>query len=130
MELKKIKPVFKDDRGNIIDILVNVPTEHVSIISSKKGAIRGNHFHKETIQWVYLHSGKLKSLTQNTGEEIISKIMIAGDLIRTEKLEKHSLTALEDSEFIVLTKGPRGGKNYENDTFRLKIPLNDPDENE
>ena len=30
----------------------------------------------------------------------------------TEKNEKHAIKALKDSEFLVFTQGPRGGKNY------------------
>jgi hypothetical protein len=48
---------------------------------------------------------------------------VPGDLLKTEALEKHSLKTLEDSIFYVFTKGPRGGENYENDTYRLDKPL-------
>jgi hypothetical protein len=30
---------------------------------------------------------------------------------------------MENSEVMVFTKGPRGGKEYESDTFRLGVPL-------
>ena len=41
------KSVFEDARGQIIDILENEPIECVTIISSKKGMVRGNHYHKD-----------------------------------------------------------------------------------
>ncbi len=123
MIIKKIRPDFQDHRGIIQDILVHEPIEHVTVITSKKDVIRGNHYHKETIQWVYLYSGKLKSLTQKDGEKVVSLIIEPGDLLKTEKMEKHALEALEDSVFFVFTKGPRGGEDYEADTYRLEIPL-------
>ena len=65
MEIKRVNPSFQDGRGIIQDILINEPIEHITVITSIKDVTRGNHFHKKTIQWVYVHSGKLKSLTQS-----------------------------------------------------------------
>ena len=43
----KINASFKDKRGQIFDIFVNSPKDHCALITSKKGAVRGNHFHKK-----------------------------------------------------------------------------------
>ena len=130
MEIKRVNPSFQDKRGVIQDILINEPIEHITVIASIKDVTRGNHFHKKTIQWVYVHSGKLNSLTQKENENVVSRILEPGDLIKTEALEKHALTMLEDSIFYVFTKGPRGGDNYETDTYRLDKPLQDLSEKE
>ena len=45
------------------------------------------------------------------------------DLVKIDTKEEHALKALNNSEILVFTKGPRGGKEYENDTFRLKKSL-------
>ena len=47
------------------------------------------------------------------------------DLIKIETREHHAIKALNYSEILVFTKGPRGGKEYESDTFRLKKNLID-----
>ena len=130
MEINTVKPSFKDERGTIQDILINEPIEHITVITSKRDVTRGNHYHKKTIQWVYVHSGKLKSLTQKENENVVIRNLEPGDLIKTEALEKHALKALEDSIFYVFTKGPRGGDNYENDTYRLDKDLEDFTEKE
>ena len=39
------------------------------------------------------------------------------------KEELENVEGIEDSELLVLTRGPRSGMNYEKDTFRLKNPL-------
>ena len=123
MEVTQINPVFEDDRGAIADILCQEVIDSVTVISSQKGVVRGNHYHKETIQWVYLQSGKLESHTALTDEESVVKVVHPGDLIRTDKNEHHALKALEDSVFFVFTRGPRGGSDYESDTYRLDTPL-------
>ena len=50
-------------------------------------------------------------------------ILLKGDLVETSMNEAHAIRALKNSEFLVFTQGPRGGKEYENDTFRLNKPL-------
>jgi len=114
---------FQDDRGEIIDMIENENINAVTLITFKKGAIRANHFHKETTQWNYVISGKINIATQMPDEKIVETIMNVGDFVETVPNEKHSLKAFEDSTLLVLTKGPRGGKEYETDTFRLDIPL-------
>jgi hypothetical protein len=53
-------------------------------------------------------------------------VLETGDLIVNVPLERHAFEALEDSTMLVLTRGPRGGDNYESDTFRLDVPLIQP----
>ena len=123
--MKKIKTKinFKDNRGFIIDLLEKKNINAITLITQKKGKVRGNHFHKKTIQWNYLIKGKLELLTKKNKHKIIRTLMKEGDLVETSKNESHAIKALKNSEFLVFTQGPRGGKEYENDTFRLKNPI-------
>lgn len=123
MKAIKITPTRIDARGAIADILYKEPVDHIAVISSEKGAVRANHYHKKTIQWIYLQSGSLESVTRREGEEPVSLVMKPGDLIRTDAGEHHAIRALEASLFFVFTRGPRGGDDYESDTFRLETPL-------
>ena len=69
-------------------------------------------------------SGKIKLATQLIGsEEVEETIMNPGDFVAALPNEIHALKALEPSTLLVLTRGPRGGKEYETDTFRLETPL-------
>ena len=123
MQFKSITNNFEDDRGLIRDVLSHEPIDAVTVIVSKKGAVRGNHYHKDTYQWVYLLSGKLDYVSRAEGEKSKVTALVPGDLILSEPYEAHAIVALEDSEMVVLTRGPRGGKEYESDTFRLDSPL-------
>lgn len=123
MQKIKLKINHKDNRGFIKDLLENKKINAITLISQKKGKIRGNHYHKKTIQWNYLISGKIIIYAKINNKILRKKILNAGDLVVTEKNESHAIKALKDSEFLVFTQGPRGGKEYENDTFRLKTPL-------
>jgi quercetin dioxygenase-like cupin family protein len=114
---------FVDDRGQIIDLLENEEVNAVTLITFKKGAVRANHFHKLTSQWNYVVSGEIKVVTQSEGEAPVETILKAGEMLLTEPNVRHALKAMQDSELMVFTKGPRGGKEYETDTYRLKEPL-------
>ena len=120
---KKIN--FKDKRGLIIDLIEKTNINAVTYITQKKNSIRGNHYHKKTIQWNYVLSGKLVIVTKKKNKKKSQKIMKKGDLIVTEKNEQHAIKALSNSEMLVFTKGPRGGKEYESDTYKLSEKLID-----
>ena len=123
MKKIKIKINHKDQRGQIIDLLEKENINAITYITHKKGQVRGNHFHKKTIQWNYLIKGKVKLYTRKKNSKVKKQILSKGDLVVTSLNEAHAIKATKDSEYIVFTQGPRGGKEYENDTFRLSKPL-------
>ena len=52
MELETVKhidPAFVDARGEIINVFEGT-TGHVAYITSQKGSVRANHYHKKDIQ--------------------------------------------------------------------------------
>jgi len=114
---------YKDNRGLIIDLLERKKINSITFITQKKGKVRGNHYHKKTVQWNYLIKGKIELVAQKKNSNLKKIILLKGDIVETSKNEKHAIKALRDSEFLVFTQGPRGGKNYEKDTFRLLKPL-------
>lgn len=116
---KKI-PAFSDERGSITDIIEDKLVDHITVITSEKGAIRGNHFHKESIQYLYLVEGKIKAFSIDENGFNESEIITSGTLIINPPHEVHAFIALERSVFFVFTRGPRGGKAYESDTYRVK----------
>lgn len=126
MKVIKLKTSFEDDRGQITDLLEDEEINSISLITFKKGVVRGNHYHEKTFQWNYLLSGKIKLVTQMPNGKRVEIIMNKGDLSVTVPMEKHVLEALETSELMVFTKGPRSGRAYETDTFRLETPLVSP----
>mgnify|MGYP001203036181 CR=1 FL=1 len=116
-------PAHEDSRGVITDILEDNDVECVSIITSTEGAVRGNHYHKETTQYTYIISGSMRVLEQAPGEPVEEHILEPGDLIVTPPMVSHVFVAVEDSLFIACAHGPRRGKQYEDDTYRLEKPL-------
>ncbi|MBT3981969.1 MAG: cupin domain-containing protein [Bacteriovoracaceae bacterium] len=116
-------PAHTDDRGVITDLLENKNINAVTVISFETDAVRANHYHKETTQWNYIISGKVKHVAKMLDGEPVEIVMEKGDFVETVPNEYHAFKALEKSEMIVFTQGPRGGKEYESDTYRLDEKL-------
>src|SRR5688572_20262376 len=125
MKVERIQYAKKDERGEIIDIMIKENIDFVTMITSVKGSTRGNHYHKKTDQWVYILSGKIKMLTQMPDGPVIVTILEKNDLAKTGLMERHTMIALEDTAFMVFTRGPRGADDYETDTYRLSEPLSE-----
>jgi|TARA_B110000116_G_C16638730_1_gene491882 dTDP-4-dehydrorhamnose 3,5-epimerase-like enzyme len=129
--IKKIKVFSSDDRGEIIDIFTHEPKDHCTIVTFTKDAIRGNHFHKESIQSAYVMEGNFQIFNVMIDQDLkydSKKIEIIettkGDYITHEKFEAHSYKCTSDSgSLMVFTKGVRGGKFYEDDTYRIEKKL-------
>lgn len=123
MELIELKAAFTDDRGAITDLISDDTINAVTLITFTKGAVRANHYHEHTVQWNYILSGEVLLATQMPGGERMERILRRGDFAVTREAERHALKGLTDAEVLILTKGPRAGSQYENDTFRLTDPL-------
>ncbi len=122
MKKTKIKIATRDNRGNISDIFYNHSINPVAIINSKKGTFRGDHYHKFTIQHIYMTKGSLRYYFRRVDEgndRVKSIVVRQGEIVTTEPNEVHALEILEDNQFIAFSEGKRGGKDYENDTFRV-----------
>ena len=124
MKLEKKKVDFKDARGTITDVFVHQPMEHCTVITTKAGGVRGNHYHKLSEQSDFLISGKFEVYAQKVGKKEIKKfIWNPYELVTWEKNEAHEFVALEDSIWITFVNGVRGGEDFEKDTYRLETPL-------
>ncbi len=123
MKLMPLTVDFRDERGAITDLIEAEEINSVTRVTFRKGAIRGNHFHKQTVQYNYLLRGSIELVTQTEDGQRQSAVLGPGNLAAVAEMEQHALRALEDSELLVFTRGPRGGKEYETDTYRLDTPL-------
>ena len=113
---------FSDNRGTIADIFFKQSINHGCIITNSPGAVRGNHYHKFTTQYTYILSGTLTYYSKSLGGNELTDVFdaVAGDMIISEPLEIHAMRAGTDGcTFIAFAEGPRGGADYETDTYRV-----------
>ena len=94
--LKVLKTDFRfaDDRGTI-EQLVHQGYRQVNVITSKKGVVRGNHYHKLNDEAFYIVSGALE-LTVNGEKTVFHQ----GDFFGIEPYDMHSFFYLEDTVLV------------------------------
>jgi quercetin dioxygenase-like cupin family protein len=107
---------FEDHRGVIHDVFADI--DAVTRITTVKGAVRGNHVHHKTTQWTLVLKGRLLMASGSLRHEVGPH-----EVATHPPGCPHAWKALEDTECLVFTKGPRSGENYETDTYRLDEPL-------
>ena len=114
-----------DDRGVISDVFYDSDINHVAMINSKKGITRGDHYHKETTQYTLVLKGKLEYWFKEVNSKQKAKfiLMSEGDMVVSPPMVIHSFRFLTDNQIMVFTKGKRGGKDYEKDTFRISSSI-------
>lgn len=127
MKFEQKKVNFTDDRGTIMDVFVGRPFEHCVVIHSTKGSVRGNHYHAKSEQADFMIQGRMVAFSRKAESDVIEeRVLSAGDWTEWDRSEVHEFIALgDDVIFMSVVNGPRGGDNYENDTFRLPVPLHE-----
>lgn len=120
--LKPIDPSVVDVRGAITNIFEG-RIEHIAIITSKKGTVRANHYHKEDHQYIYLVSGAYESHSCDINDPKKRQVLYVkpGDIVYTPPLIAHAQRFTEDSVFLALSSRQREQGKYEQDTLAYKV---------
>jgi quercetin dioxygenase-like cupin family protein len=95
---------------------------HGCIITNQPGAVRGNHYHKLTTQYTLVLSGTLTYYSRAVDSDEPAQTFVAGhgDMMISEPGEIHAMrTGEHGCTFLAFAEGPRGGEDYESDTYRV-----------
>lgn len=121
--VRKVEPFHIDERGTMSYIL-----DHAAIITSallitsKKGSVRANHYHKKDSHYVYLLEGKMEYTYQGVGSKKRQSVIVnKGEVVFSPPMIMHAMRFLENTVFLTLTTESRNQKKYENDTVRIKL---------
>ncbi len=111
-----------DGRGTI-QPLVDLPMKNASLITSKKGTLRSNHYHKTDWHFMYVFSGSLDYYYRPTGGKEDPQVVRirTGQMVFTPPMEDHATVFLEDSVMIVVSRNPRDQESYEADVERVQL---------
>jgi len=118
-----LSAAHEDDRGVITDLLIGEEINAITSLTMRSGAVRGNHYHRETQQWTYVVSGEVTYAESPISGEKVLLPGLPGDLFLSEPWRVHAVRAEIASQIIVFTSGPRAGASYENDTVRVTDPI-------
>ncbi len=95
---------FCDDRGAICGIVQQGTWQEMNYVTTKANVIRGNHYHKQTFELIFIVKGAVKLTVRNITRDESNKIFhfVAGDAFILEPSENHTIETLEDSAWINL----------------------------
>lgn len=111
-----------------MDIFEKKNINHCTLISFKKLSIRGNHYHKKSFQFSFILEGnfivKEMKIKSNKSKKIFTHKLSKNHFIGHKPNYAHAFKCTSKKGLmIVFSRGLRGGKDYEKDTFRLLDPI-------
>lgn len=111
-----------DERG-AIQSLVNFPMKNMSLISSRKGTVRSNHYHVTDWHYMYVMSGSFDYYYRLTGSNEKPAVirLNAGEMVFTPPMEDHATVFLEDTQILAMSRNPRDQESYEADVRRIML---------
>lgn len=115
--------IYKDERGEIIDV-AEMEFKSLQIITSKKGSIRSNHYHRGGGHLLYVLSGKMRYIEREVGPSYPvtqERIIIAGDSVFTGPMLAHATEFLEDTVLVCCSTVKRSGAAYSDDLVPCKL---------
>jgi len=120
--IRHIDPAFTDARGEIHNLFEG-RLEHVALITSKKGTVRANHYHKEDHQFIYLISGAYEAHCCPVSDPANKQVLQVkpGDIVETPAMIAHAQKFTEDSVFLAFTTRQRESGKYEEDTIAYPV---------
>ncbi|MBI4395396.1 MAG: hypothetical protein HY583_04260 [Candidatus Omnitrophica bacterium] len=121
-KLKHIDVAYHDQRGDIANVFEG-RIGHIALITSKKGSVRGNHYHCEDYQYIYLISGAFESHSVNVRDPSRKQVLKVkpGDLVDTPPFIAHAQKFTENSVFLALSTRQRELGKYEQDTVAYQV---------
>ena len=115
-----IREPFVDERGQILN-LIDAPFTSAAVITSIRGAVRGNHYHKTDYHYCWLQQGRMLYLHRPVGaSEAAQRWTIEeGQMFYTPPGYEHAMHFTADSVLLVFAKNNREMAHYEADTVRV-----------
>jgi len=115
-----IRKTFVDGRGEIKN-LIDASFTSAAVITSVKGAIRANHYHKKDYHYCWLQSGELIYFHRPVGSKQKPKrwVIKPGQLFYTPPMYEHAMHFTKKSVFFVFARNNREMANYDADTIHI-----------
>ena len=117
MKILKPEVVISDSRGILKEIEKSFTWKQLNYIFTKKGFVRGKHYHKHTLELYYIIKGRLELHIVDLKKKKESTYLFKkGSCFIVEPYESHTLKFLTDVESIVLLSEKFNPKN--SDTYK------------
>lgn len=117
--------IYRDDRGEIIDV-AECDFKSLQIITSKKGSVRSNHYHKQGSHLLYVLSGRMLYIERPVGHDypvIEKRVVNAGESVFTGPMTVHTTKFLADTVLVCASTLKRSEGAYDADLVRVESLL-------
>ncbi len=113
---------FVDARGEI-QPLVDRTMESAVLITSKKGTVRANHYHKTDWHYCYVIEGRIEYHHRPHGDAMTPTVVVIekGQVFFTPPMVDHAMVFLDDTIFLALSRNSRSQELYEDDVERIDM---------
>jgi quercetin dioxygenase-like cupin family protein len=117
---------FINENG-IIQNLVLKPMTSVAVITSKKGTMRANHYHKTDWHYTYVLSGIVEYYERPVSSKEIPSphTFKAGEMFFTPPMREHTMVFPEETVIITMARNVRNHESHEADLVRVKFMTHD-----
>jgi quercetin dioxygenase-like cupin family protein len=109
-----------DERGSI-QPLVDMPMESCVMISTRKGSVRANHYHRSDWHFCYVVEGVIEYYERPHGSdaEPTKYVINKGELFFTGPMVDHAMVFPVDGVFLTWGRNSRSQDVYEADVVRI-----------
>ena len=120
--LVALEPAHADERGAIQGIVERM-MRSAALITSKKGTVRANHYHKTDWHYCYMVSGAMEYYERPAGSSQKPRLLVvkSGQMVFTAPQVEHAMRFLEDTTWLTLSRNPRDQDAYEADVVRVRL---------
>lgn len=117
-----LEPPFADSRG-LLQPLVDAEMKSAVLITSRAGAVRGNHYHRTDWHYCYVVSGSIEYYHRpvNSSSEPQRVLVSTGEMFFTPPMVEHAMFFPEETSFLTLGRNPRDQESYEADVVRTTL---------
>lgn len=118
--LRQLPLAFRDERG-AIQPLVDETMQSCLIITSSKGSVRANHYHKTDAHHCYVLSGRIEYYARPVGSTDAPQRTTVGpgEMVYTPPMVEHAMVFPEETVFLTMGRNSRLPEVYEEDVVRV-----------
>ncbi|MDP4181190.1 MAG: WxcM-like domain-containing protein [Bacillota bacterium] len=126
-ELIKINP-FEDKRGSLKKIAMksrmDIDIEEIYLLYSTHESVRGNHYHKETVEYFTVVSGTAKVALKDLENDNLQELNISSNdnfILKVPANIAHAFKNESEETLVILAVSSKEYNASDTDTFIMKI---------
>lgn len=113
---------FVNGSGEIQNILLK-PMRSAAVITSRRGAVRANHYHMTDWHYAYVVSGAVLYFERDVGSPVIPRPLTfgPGTMFFTPPMREHAMLFADATVLVTLAKNVRSHAEHEADVVRVRF---------